>query len=518
MNDLGQPCSSAITTRPGLTHFAIGVAGFSFWFLMAVPFASHRESYAWLASVYRGNFLEAVGWTLATTWRPLAQTVTWLGFAILNPHIFPTSVPRQALLQMLVYGAFLVAWLIIYSTAPQHRTLSLIAFVAGAVFFPGYIHLFHIYGHSYAVILLILALMLKRSLTGAFKQHDTLLAAIAITLVLWHPFATVVFLGFYVGRYLDVAATLGRRDHLTAWTIIVAASLAVIGSVASSPNLGTTWAYDPMAAFVISYRTNEINVIASLVAWGLAYVALLSTAIPGRPKLALGVLVTVLGAGFFLADIPLLLLWILVVCGKLAHRRSWGLLVPLVVAALLPYGGRIGGPVYGLFPIVLATFVTSLGWTEAETRLCWIDRRHGIALVLGLGAIVLAVRAGISVPVFSPLARPLLAERERTFQFEHALAWLSQSSYCGRHLAFAEAAGNPIDSVESAITRRHRPPAGLDDVVAFWETALRCKARAVDKGVVVITFGGQELAGASRVFELPGLKAGPATAWIRSSP
>ena len=207
--------------------------------------------------------------------------------------------------------------------------------------------------------------------------------------------------------------------------------------------------------------------------------------------------------------------------GKSAYRRSWGLLVPLVVAALLPYGGRIGGGRYALFPIVLATFVTSLGWTEAETRLRWIDRRHGIALVLGLGAVVLTVRAGISVPLLSPLARPLLAERERTFQLEHALAWLSQSRYCGRHLAFVERAGNPIDSVESAITRRYRPPADLDHVVRFWETALRCKAHDgphEDKGVVIITFGGQEVAGASRVLELPGLKAGPVTAWIGSSP
>jgi len=35
-----------------LSYFILTVLGFSFWFFMAVPFASHREAYWWLATVH----------------------------------------------------------------------------------------------------------------------------------------------------------------------------------------------------------------------------------------------------------------------------------------------------------------------------------------------------------------------------------------------------------------------------------------------------------------------------------
>jgi hypothetical protein len=139
--------------------------------------------------------------------------------------------------------------------------------------------------------------------------------------------------------------------------------------------------------------------------------------------------------------------------------------------------------------------------------------------LLGLLAIVVAIRAGISVPVVSAAARPLLAERERTFQLEYALAWLSTSKYCAHDLAFAEASGSPIDSVESAITRRYRPPAGIEDVAVFWNAALRCppdESSGKGKGVATITFGGPELTNVTAVFAVPGTSAGPATVWVRT--
>lgn len=510
--------SSVRTIRPSLIYFIIAVAGFSFWFLMAVPFASHREAYTWLASVHHGSFLEGLG-LIGKTWRPLGQIPAWLGFALLDPSIFPTSIPRQAILQGIVYAMFLLGWRIMYSAVPQPRSFAIVALAAGAVFFSGYIHLFHIYGLFYVPIMLILATMVRSYLLPGFARREAFLVSTAIAMVLWHPFATVLFLGFYFGRYLDTFRAYDRRQHVKAWIVLVAGLVAIVGMVIASPNLGKSWSYNPLAAFIISYRTNEINVFASLVALILAYVALLSIGLPPRLRLVLSVVTAILGLGFFLADIPLLLLWILVALGKLLHRRSWGLLVPLVVATLLPYGGRIGGPIYGLFPIILAVVVTPLGWTATETRLQSVGKRYAIALILGLLALVTAIRAGFSVPIVSTVARPLLAERERTFQLERALAWLSTSKYCAHDLAFVEAAGSPIDSVESAITRRHRPPSAVEDVAVFWEAALRCEANASTgrvKGTATITFGGPELSNATRVLDLPGPNAGPTTVWVRS--
>jgi len=411
---------------------------------------------------------------------------------------------------------FLLGWLLMYSAMPQPRLFALVALVAGAVFFTGYLHLFHIYGFYYVALMLTLGIMVRCYFTGSLKQHESLLALTAIALVLWHPFSTLLFLGFYLGYYLDRLATLPLKSHIKAWIILLSGSLAILAVVVLSPNLGQTWAYNPFAAFVISYRTTEINVIASVVALVLAYLGLLSIDISGRWKFALSVVIAVIAVAFYVLDIPLLLLWIAVVLGKLVYLRSWGLFVPLAVAALLPYAGRIGAPIYALFPVILAVVGTPLGWEAVERRLRVLGQRYAIAFLVGLAAILVAVRVGISVPLVSTLAKPLLAERERTFQLEHALAWLSASKYCAYDLGFVVASGNPIDSVEGAITRRYRPPSALGDVSPYWEAALRCEPSTERaKGTAIITFGGPELTDAVRILDLPGRNAGPATIWLR---
>jgi hypothetical protein len=496
----------------------VALAGFSFWFLIAVPFASHRESYAWLASVYRGDLQGAVGLT-SKTWRPLAQAPVWLEFVALNPRIFPTSVLRQTLFQGLVYLLFVLGWGILYYAVPERRTFAIVAFTAGAVFFSGYIHLFHLYGLFYVPLMLMLAVMVRYCFVPGFKNREIVLGLIATALVLWHPFATVLFLGFYFGRYFNDFTWLRRRDHVTAWAILLTSSGATLLAVALSPNLGESWAYDPRSAFIISYRTNEVHVLAAVVAWILAYAALWSMEIAAGTRIAVAVGITLAGACFLILNVPLLLLWMLVVVGKLLHRRLWTLLWAMIVAVLLPYGGRIGGPIYALFPIVLAVVITSLGWTAAESRLRLLDRKYPVAFLSALVVIVVAMRVGVPVPVVSTFAKPLLAERERTFQLEHALAWLAKSNYCAHDIVFAQASGSPIDDVKSAIDRRYRPPSDLQDVTPFWRAALQCvpdERAGRTRGIATVTFGGQELTSGARVLDLSGRYAGPVTVWVQS--
>jgi hypothetical protein len=130
------------------------------------------------------------------------------------------------------------------------------------------------------------------------------------------------------------------------------------------------------------------------------------------------------------------------------------------------------------------------------------------------------VRAGINVPIVTKAAAPLLAERERTYQLEHILAWLHNSDYCGYEVAFAENAGSPLDSIENAITRRNRPPAALEDVQLFWNSVLQCQRgeRPNTKAeTAVVTFGGSALANSRPVFQIPGRYSGDATVWVEGS-
>jgi hypothetical protein len=502
-----------------LTWLTLVVAGFSFWFFVAVPFASHRETYGWLASVYQQNYLEPFGWTLGKTWRPLAQVATWIGVALLDATIFPTSVPRQALLQGLIYLTFVFAWALLFSLSPHPRTLAIAGLVTGAVFFPGYIHLFHIYGHSYSAVLIMLALMLRTFFQPEwFARRETLLATLAVVLTLWHPFATLLFLGFYFGRYVETFTVIDSGRHLRAWITMGVIALAVALPIVLSPNLGVSWSYSPWSAFLISYKTNEINAVASSAALALAVFTAMTLPVSSRTRLLVATGVVFIGLAALVQGLPVLLVWISTAIAKLILRRSFGLTIALLTTVFLPYAGRIGGPVYGLFPIALTAFVTALDCPAIERRLQLIHTRYLVVPLMGLLLIVVALRVDMRVPLVSAAARPLLAERERTYQLEHALAWLGASPYCAHDLTFGEASGSPIESVESALIRRHRPPAALEDVLPFWNVALRCKEGdnvGRVRGVAAITFGGQTANG-RQVFEVEGRYAGPTAVWIQT--
>ena len=220
-----------------------------------------------------------------------------------------------------------------------------------------------------------------------------------------------------------------------------------------------------LLGFITSYRTNEINAVASVVAWMLALVTVLSMELPRSGMLAAVASVAVLGLIFFLLNVPLLLLWIAVACLKLVYLRNWQLLFPLLVTVLFPYSGGIGGPVYALFSIVLAVFVTPLGWEGSEAKLHRVGDRYVIAAVTALLLLGVCVRAGVSCAVDLESGNStLLSSVERTYQLEHMLSWLATSEYCGYNLDFAERAGDPVDSLESVITRRNRPPSAIGDV------------------------------------------------------
>jgi hypothetical protein len=502
--------------RQLLANFILTVSGFSFWFLIAVPFASHKESYSWLANAWHGHLmqsLEMIG--VGTTWRPLAEFVTSVGFAILDPKIFPTSVVRQTVLQSLVYLMFVLAWAIIYSAAPQRKVLAIVALVAGGVFFPGYIHLFHVYGAFYAPVLVMLGIVLRFHENGCSKRQETIMALIAILLSLWHPFATAIFLGFYFGRYVSTLSTLDWRQHVRAWLVLSLGGAVVLTLLALSPRLNQTF---NLLGFITSYRTNEINLIASITAWLLAYLTIVTMQIAARRKAILFAIVTILGLFFLYSSIPLLLLWIAVVGCKLICAREWDLLFVLFVTLLLPYSGGIGGPVYALFSIALAVFVTSEGWATGEERLRGIGYQYATAIVVVLALVALIVRGGMPMPLVSEAARPLLMERERTYQLEQTLSWLAASEYCSYPIAFADRGGNPVDDLENAITRRSRPPADIGDVTNFWNKVLRCKGTGTAPNpddVIVIAFGDSPQAYTTKIFEKTGEKAGPVTAWIR---
>ena len=132
-----------------LAYGALAVLGFSFWFWMAVPFASHRESYEWLGFVGSHWTLVDFLTSTASTYRPLSQGLMGAVYIWTGLGAFPSSTLVQGVVQVVVYAGYVIAWLAIYQKHPQRRSLALWAALAGLVFFAPYTMLFHPWGLFY---------------------------------------------------------------------------------------------------------------------------------------------------------------------------------------------------------------------------------------------------------------------------------------------------------------------------------------------------------------------------------
>jgi len=213
-----------------------------------------------------------------------------------------------------------------------------------------------------------------------------------------------------------------------------------------------------------------------------------------------------------------LFIWFGTILLKLLQSRCWSLFFLMLAAVLLPLGGGIGSPMYVLFAIVVATYVTPLGWSQAEVGLSFLKPQHVMGILVAASLAIVLVRLGIDVPILTKVANPLLAERERTYQLEEALAWLHNSQYCNSEITFLDQASSPVDNVRSALDRRNRPPASLHDVKEFWDTSLRCpnvELANLRVGTTIITFGNSTISHSTKVFEVPGKYAGETTVWVK---
>jgi hypothetical protein len=214
------------------------------------------------------------------------------------------------------------------------------------------------------------------------------------------------------------------------------------------------------------------------------------------------------------------MVWVGTALIKVCRLRIWSVCCLAIAAALLPFGGGIGTPIYALFAIIVAVYATALGWSHVERMLSLVKIRFLIGSLAVLILIILMIRSGMVVPIVTNAAQPLLAERERTYQLERILAWQHDSKYCNYDISFAEAAGSPVYSSETAIKRTNRPPSALEDVRTLWNGVLRCaKAGALNgrTGTVIVTFGESPWADLRPVYRVGGRYAGDAFAWVADS-
>jgi hypothetical protein len=150
------------------------------------------------------------------------------------------------------------------------------------------------------------------------------------------------------------------------------------------------------------------------------------------------------------------------------------------------------------------------GWTIMENRIGAPVRLAAMAAISVAVLMLVLLRFGVDLPVVSRIARPLLAEQEKTFQMEQIVRWLLASDYATYEPVFVRGVSNPKDASDS-IDRTFRPPTD-QEYLSKYARALRGPSApppSADR-IVLVGFGGESMPSGRLLLVLQAPNAGEA--------
>ena len=475
------------------------MAGIVFWFLIGFPFAHQNESYGWIVALDRLGFLGALGgFPEVAGRRPVATGLAWLMVRASQGSIVPV--------ELLNFALTLGAWWVAARASRSPRAFALFALIAGGACFAGYIFLFHLHGIFYGPLLLLVAALAVAARSGRIAERLPWWFALALAAALIHPYALAFFVAAAMAAPLEHPALRGPRALAG---IAAAVALAVLAVRVLVPVRQMASPIAGLPALVTSYRMVEVHPLVSLVALATAALAA-ALAWPGTAGRVVAVLTAAIGGVLLRAHLPVLPLWALVCLLQAATRGRWILAALLAAAFVLPLANPTGSPTYTIFAILLCAMITSWDAAPLEDKLSFLGPRAAWSACGAAIALAVAMRAGLPVPGIAPLARPLLAERERTHQLESLMDEFLRSPWREHPVRLYRAADSPVFS-NNALERRHRPPT-QELFFGPWVDWRRGQA-AVAGDTLLVTFGDDSLPGAQAVLRSRGRFAGEAVVY-----
>ena len=389
-------------------YAALVVLGLSFWFFLGFPFANHNESFVivtQLDTLSLGDILTEQIYPVAT-YRPLGQAVAWSGY-----HMGEKSVRE---VQIFNFVVAVIAWLVLFFALRERRVFAFAALAAGGVFFSGYIYLFHLHGVFYSPLLLLIAVLFLLETKPVTAGLLWVVSVTALVATFFHTYALPIYLAALVGFILERPREFGAFRWTLAGSMLGALILLV--ALVILPRHESVMTTDAMlSGLLASYRMVEVNGVVSATAALLAF--LTAWSYPGSRMVRWILLGAAAGAVAVasLLGLPMLFVWIGITLVKTLALRKWWLSFVIAGTALLPAPAATGSPTYLVFTIMACAGGLALFWSTAENRISpWGDRIAALAVLVAVCLLVL-LRQGVDVPVLSEGAKPLLAEREKTF-------------------------------------------------------------------------------------------------------
>jgi hypothetical protein len=464
----------------------LALLGLSFWFLLGFPYANHNESFVIVAQLKDMGFGDVLTQRIypVANYRPLGQAVAWIGYQVGDGTVFPVEA-----FNYLVAAA---AWVLLFTALRERRVFAFTALITGGVLFTGYIYLFHLHGVFYSPLLVLVAMLFWVDGAELNRKRLIVFSVCALVAAFFHPYALPVYLAGLAGMVAERRGSLAGLRGMIAGFVVATLLLIVVLVIAPRHESVLTRAemYD---GFLASYRMVEINLIVSATALCLAVLTALS--LPGnvwiRYSTAAGAVV--IGVLLIKTGVPVLLLWIVVCLFKAVLMKKWWMVLVLGGTALFPAPAATGSPTYAIFALMICAGILPYGWTVLENRIGAPVRLAAMVVIAMAVVMLVLLRFGVDLPVVSGIARPLLAEQERTFQMEQIVRWLLASEYATYEPVFVRKSSNPTDASD-AIDRTHRPPTD-QEYLSKYTRALRGPSApppSADR-VVLVGFGGESM-------------------------
>jgi hypothetical protein len=492
-----------VRARGDIAFSLLAVSGIAFWFLLGFPFAHHNESYDWASWIDTPDLRSIAFFHFHGTggYRPLAMAIAWLLYRI--------DGGKLVLIQLFNFACTVAAWQVMARAMDARRTFALLALVVGGVLFAGYLYLFHLHGVFYGPLLFWLACAVRATMKPTTPRGLAAVALGGFVASTAHPYALVLELAFMGGMLIE---TDWLRDPKKLGFVLVASVAGAWLILDAMPNnFLVTASHVGARAVLSSFRATEVNAAVSVVAALLALATVATTRWPRRVTAVTAVALVGLAA-LVLArlGLPILPLWIAAALVKAGLHRRFALGLMLAVSLGLPFAGDAGSPTYLVFAFALATVILALDVAPIERALAAFQPRYALAGSAALLLLACLLRAGVSVPVVGSLARPVLAERERTQQLDRLLRQLLASPARMHPVRFATDAAAPVQS-GGALDRRRRPPT---QQVCLDSYLLHVRGRPeAGASPVYLSFGDGPVPG-TPLLTVPGRYAGPAVASV----
>lgn len=407
-------------------YLALSISGISFWFFLGFPFANYHESYGWIAQFNTITFSDFVFQTIGhySSYRPLGQITAGILYKLFNDSIIP--------IQLFNYCLTILSFLILTSVIKEKKSLSAILAIIGGFFIMGFIYLFHLKGLYYSPLLLLISLLIYYY-NKSFSLHNLFICfSIAMIASLFHPFAIFIFIFYIIGISIEKRELLLVKHYILGLLFILI-GIGVLNILV--PNQSIYLGIISITDFLNIYNALDMNPIMSFISVFLSIITIMSIKTSGKLKNYFYITILLLSVLFNCLSVPVIIAWFLSSIIKMATLKKWTLVFLITVTFSFPFFIGLESRHLYYLVVIICAYTVPLNWDGFERKLYFIDGKLSIIFFLFIISLSLIIKQDLKIPIIPKIVRPLLIEKEKTYQLEEIITWLMKSEYKGYNLS-----------------------------------------------------------------------------------